>query len=331
MSLRVIILVVFGLIGSCGILRSQDLVFSQFNHSPLLLNPGFTGLSPYPIFSINYRNQWPSIDNAYVSYAGSYHQYFPSVRSGLGLQITSDTEADGIISNNSAGVYYSYSIQFSNDNYLKMGLAGTIGQTKLDWSRLVFGDAIDVINGNDGSLSTSEISPTNLGSGYFDVSTGLLFYNSRWFAGLGIFHLNKPNDGFSLNNNSQNGNPIRVSLHGGYQIDIGYTKGKSPSFIQPTVLLTNQADFTQVNIGLAGQFSTIKVGAFYRHTISNPDAAIVWLGYSFGLVDLTYSYDFTVSQLSGQSGGSHEIGVVFDLESILPPRSKLNDCLKLFR
>lgn len=330
MRLCTALFVFLGIISFSDSLKSQDLVFSQFNNAPLLLNPGFAGISPYPIFTINYRNQWQRFDNAFVSYAGSYNQYFPSVRSGLGVQITSDVQADGILKNNTAGLYYSYTLEFSGDNFLKMGLAGTIGQSSLDWDRLVFGDQLDVIDGNDGNTATSEVSPNDLRSSYFDVSTGFLFYNQNWYVGVGLFHLNRPNTGFSLNNQISSGNPLRFSVHGGYQINLWDTKGSDTAFIQPTVLFTNQAEFSQLNLGLAGQFSTILVGAFYRHTISNPDAAIVWLGYKFDVIELTYSYDFTVSQLNG-SGGSHEIGVVFDLEAILPPKSKLNDCLKLFR
>jgi type IX secretion system PorP/SprF family membrane protein len=331
MSLRTGFFIVFIVIWSGITLKGQDLVFSQYQKSPLLLNPGFAGVSPYPIFTLNYRNQWAQFDNAYVSYAGSYNQYFPSVRSGLGVQVTSDVQADGIIKQNSLGLYYSYTLEFAGDNFMKLGLGGTFGQTSLDWNRLIFSDQIDRINGPDGTLSSAEVAPNDLSSAYFDISTGFLFYNKKWFVGLGLFHLNTPNIGFSLNSDISSGNPLRYSIHAGYQIDLWDTKGSDAAFIQPMVLFTRQAKFTQLNVGAASQFSSILLGVFYRHSVvENQDAVIGMMGYQFDLVDVTYSYDYTVSNLGG-SGGSHEIGVVFDLEAILPPRSKLNDCLKLFR
>lgn len=323
-----IFLVFLILLSSLG-LKSQDLVFSQFYNAPLLLNPAFTGVTQYPTFTLNYRNQWPSFDNAYISYAGSYNQYFAKARSGLGMQITSDVEADGILKNNSVGLYYSYTLEFSGDNYLKMGLSGTIGQSSVDWSRLVFGDQLPQTGGP--IINSGEIAPTNLSTQYFDISSGFLFYNKKFYLGFGLFHLNNPSVGFRLNGPSDNGIPLRISAHAGYQVDLWNTKSDYPSFIQPTLLFTRQAQFTQVNVGVGAQLGRVLGGFFYRHTVSNPDAAIVYMGYKLDIVELTYSYDITVSQLAGRSGGSHELGVVFDLEVVLPPKSKLNDCLKLFR
>ncbi len=321
------LLILFSSIG----LKAQDLVFSQFYNAPLLLNPAFTGVTQYPTFTLNYRNQWPSLNDAYISYAGSYNQYFAKTRSGLGLQITSDREADGILTNNSVGVYYSYTLEFADDNYLKIGLSGTMGQSRVDWSRLIFGDQLDQTAGYDPTVNSAEIQPGNLASQYFDISSGFLFYNKRFYVGVGLFHLNNPSVGFRLNGPNDIGIPLRISAHAGYQVDLWDTKSKYPSFIQPTVLVTRQAQFTQVNFGLGAQFGRALGGVFYRHTINNPDAAIFYLGYKLDIVELTYSYDITVSQLAPGSGGSHEIGVVFDLEVVLPPKSKLNDCLKLFR
>ncbi len=309
---------------------AQDIVFSQYQRAPLLLNPAFAGVSEYPLISINYRNQWPQFDKAYITYATSYSQYAPSLRSGFGIQLLSDQQADGLLKFNSIGLYYSYTLEFYNDYRLKIGLSGTFGQTQLQWDRLVFGDAIDPIYGADGSLVSTEIRPLNLNNGYFDVSTGFLFYNNKWFVGLGLFHLNNPAIGYSLNSQLTDGLPLRFSLQAGYEITLVENKRGFDSFIQPLLLLTNQAGFYQINGGIACQFDRLTGGAFFRHTANNPDAAILMMGYKLDIIELSYSYDITVSGI-GPSGGSHEIGLVFDLSSLYPPKSKLNDCLKLFR
>lgn len=318
------------LIGSVSQSNAQDLVFSQFQRAPLLLNPAFAGISSYPFISMNYRNQWPEFDKAYITYATSYNQYVDRMHSGFGIQLLSDQQADGIIKFNSVGLYYSYALEFYNDYRLKIGLSGTFGQSQLQWDRLVFADAIDPIYGPDGSQVSTEIRPLNLNSGYFDVSTGFLFYNNTWFVGLGLFHLNSPLLGYSLNSQNSNGLPVRFSLQAGYEITLVDNKKGFDTFIQPLLLLTNQAGFYQINGGIACQFDRVIGGVFYRHTATNPDAAILMMGYKLDIIELSYSYDITVSGI-GPSGGSHEIGLVFDLSSLYPPKSKLNDCLKLFR
>src|SRR5215210_2094180 len=54
----------------CG--RAQDPNFSQFFVSPLTLNPALTGkFDGVMRVAGNYRNQWPSINNAYTTYTAS--------------------------------------------------------------------------------------------------------------------------------------------------------------------------------------------------------------------------------------------------------------------
>src|SRR6187399_2750661 len=51
---------------------AQDPHFSQFFASPLTLNPAFTGKFDGDFrVAGNYRNQWPSINKAFVTYTAS--------------------------------------------------------------------------------------------------------------------------------------------------------------------------------------------------------------------------------------------------------------------
>ena len=53
---------------SPGISRAQDPAFSQFFASPLTLNPALTGKFNGTLrVAGNYRNQWPQINNAFVT------------------------------------------------------------------------------------------------------------------------------------------------------------------------------------------------------------------------------------------------------------------------
>ena len=310
--------------------QGQDLVFSQYYNAPLMLNPAFTGLTSYPHFSVNYRNQWPSFDQAYISYAASYNQGFDKLNSGIGIQLISDQQADGILSTNSLGLSYSYVLNFDYERNLKFGVSGTFGQTSLDWDRLIFGEGIDVASG-EYVLPSGEVRPLNLRNGFFDISAGFLYNTKDWYLGVALFHLNNAGVGFQLNPQNTKGLPIRFSAHTGYQILLKENKNEFPTFIQPMLLVTDQSGFFQVNAGVAAQFDRILAGVFYRHVIQNVDALILTAGYKFEIVEISYSYDITLSQLANVSGGSHEIGMVFDLSSLYPPKSKLNDCLKLFR
>ena len=93
---------------------SQDAEYSQFYANPLYLNPAFTGTSPNPRVSVNYRNQWPSLGNTFVNYSISFDQFLKTLNGGLGFQISNNTEADGKITSSSANAIYSHHIKINN-------------------------------------------------------------------------------------------------------------------------------------------------------------------------------------------------------------------------
>ena len=77
--IRQIMLLGFALVvaqSACG-LRIPFLV--NFMRLPLRLNPAFAGTTYAPRITLNYRNQWPSLNNAYETYAVSYEQSIEAV------------------------------------------------------------------------------------------------------------------------------------------------------------------------------------------------------------------------------------------------------------
>ena len=66
---QILLYFIFVCVGSAF---AQDPHFSQFSSSPLTLNPAFTGkfFGTYRVAG-NYRNQWPSINNAFTTATAS--------------------------------------------------------------------------------------------------------------------------------------------------------------------------------------------------------------------------------------------------------------------
>jgi hypothetical protein len=46
--------------------------------------------------------------------------------------------------------------------------------------------------------------------------------------------------------------------------------------------------------------------------IANSDAVIGYVGFKKGKVRVGYSYDYTISKLAGQTGGTHELSFTFN-------------------
>ena len=58
---------------------SQDPEFSQFYANPLFLNPALAGSTICPRAIANFRDQWPSVGGAFVTYNASYDQYIDAI------------------------------------------------------------------------------------------------------------------------------------------------------------------------------------------------------------------------------------------------------------
>src|SRR5579863_4050758 len=84
--------------------KAQDPGFSQFFASPLTLNPALTGkFNGVVRVAGNYRNQWPAINNAFITSTASIDGHLLGSRLpendtwGIGLMAMTDKTASGIL------------------------------------------------------------------------------------------------------------------------------------------------------------------------------------------------------------------------------------------
>jgi len=322
-------------------LQAQDLVFSQFFAAPLELNPALTGITYAPRVIINYRNQWPAIPNAYTTYAVSYDQYFDNVNSGFGVNILADQEGGGIYKTNRIDFSYAYDLQIEDGMYLRGGLEAGFVQKRLDWDKLLFLDQIDpltgAVDGLGNGLPTEEIQPENLSRYYGDFSAGVLFYSPTFYAGAALKHINAPDENLLPTPTDFAQRPLLYSVHAGAEIRLTESnKTSNKTFISPNVIFVRQADLGQVNVGAYFRTWYLFGGAWYRYAFSNPDAAIFLVGFQKDVLKIGYSYDLTLSPISHQTAGGHEISLIlnFDESERMKKRRQsrdFNNCLKLFK
>ncbi len=323
-------------------LQAQDPVFSQFFASPLQLNPAFTGITYAPRVTLNYRNQWPSWPNAFVTYAATYEHPLEDLNSGLGILVMADNAGDGIYRTNRASGFYGYRVALSRDLFVKFGVEAGVIQTRLDWDRLLFLDQLDPITGSvdtEGRPNlSSEQRPENLSKAVLDLSAGILVYGGKYYGGVTIKHMNRPEDNIlDVNENLTIGLPLRLTIHGGMEIPIeAGNNGSGPSFISPNVMYTSQSGISQVMLGAYAGLGKVFAGGWYRLTFENPDAAVALIGFRQGVFRIGYSYDITVSGLgNGTTGGTHEISLSINFEDSARLQEKRNrarysDCFKMF-
>jgi type IX secretion system PorP/SprF family membrane protein len=140
------------------------------------------------------------------------------------------------------------------------------------------------------------------------VSAGLVGFTKNFYFGLATHHLNQPDESMILGDSRL---PIRFTGHMGATIPLG-TRGRysSSTAIMPNIIYQYQNGFQQLNIGAYLKYEAFTIWAWYR----NRDAFILSLGLTTEKFRIGYSYDLTVSQLGGVSGGSHEISMGFNLK-----------------
>lgn len=326
-------------------LSAQDPVFSQFYASPLQLNPAFAGVTYAPRLTLNYRNQYPTFPNAYVTYAASYEQPVEALNMGLGFLVSNDVAGDGIYQTTNAAAVFGYQVRLNEQLVARFGLEGGLYQYRLDWDQLIFGDQIDPTSGPPSEAGNPVLSdenrPERLSETSFDVAAGVLLYSEQWYGGVSVKHINQPEENLlGINENLLVGRPVRFSTHFGGQFALpGGNNRTMPSFISPNVLYIRQAQLQQLNIGAYAGLSQFFGGLWYRHAFSNPDAFILLAGFRKDVFRIGYSYDLTLSQLTavpGGLGGTHELSVSInfsDSRSLQRKRrsNRWNDCFGMFR
>ncbi len=119
--------------------------------------------------------------------------------------------------------------------------------------------------------------------------------------------------------------PRRVSAHGGIRLRISELGAFSKrQFIVPAFNYQLQGEFDQLDIGFYYEYDPIVIGLWYRglpgfkknaNSTINQDAIAVLLGYEINNMRIGYSYDLTISSLTANSGGAHEISVVMEFAS----------------
>ena len=321
-SKQILSLALFILAAITNVANAQDAAFTQFYANPLYLNPAMAGSANCPRISMNHRNQWPSLKSAFITNSISYDRNIESLHGGLGLQIFNDIQGEGALSNTQVSLIYSYQLQVSKKLTILSGIQASYQQRALDKTKLFFGDQIDPNYGfvfptqENVALFSDNIS-------YTDISLGLMAFTKKYFFGMALHHITEPEDAFI----STSYLPRRLTIHTGANFAIGNARAMGlimddGPFITPNLLYMSQNGAQQLNLGLSLTNQSFSGGLYFRNNFTNSDAVLVVLGYESNGIRLGYSYDYTISELMGSSGGAHEVSLTIQM-ACRPKRKKL--------
>jgi type IX secretion system PorP/SprF family membrane protein len=315
--------------------KAQDPNFSQFFASPLTLNPALTGKFNGQVRAAgNYRNQWPTINNAFTTYTvsadfGILKNNIPEIdQFGIGIMGFSDQSGNGILKNNylSLSTAYHKGLDENGFNQLGLGFQTSFVNKRLDITNLKFEDQLTSLGFT--GVTSEVFSANQINVKYLDVNAGILFNgtsngDNNYYAGVSMYHINRPKETF---NGGQFYLPARVTFQAGGMLPMGQYDG-----IHFSANHSRQANATNTVVGGAymlnmnqdnGNPTNIYLGSWFRFG----DAVIPYVGLEFGEFHIGATYDVNLSSLKPASNmrGGAEISLIYVKQPRDPYAKKLN-------
>ena len=299
-------------------LRAQDILMSQYFSAPLQVNPAMAGISYGPRVTLNYRNEWSSLGNGFnggfTSYMAGYDMHIDAIRAGIGALFVADQLANGIYGTYTAKFMYSQQFKFNHKMALKLGLEGDYIRTQLNWNQLLWSDMVNPLTGFYNNVNvpnpTQEEMPGKLYNNNGEMAAGAVFFYENYYIGFSAhnFLIHRPSF-----YNDQSPTPLELVLHMGANLPLNNPRAsRNNIWLSPNVLLMSQGQAYQAEGTLLMGIGIIYFGLGYRNVIRNSDAVIGYLGVKKGKFRIGYSYDYTISKLIKQTGGTHELSFTFN-------------------
>ena len=308
-----------------GAKAQQKPHYTQYILNQYIINPALTGIENYTDIKLSHRHQWVGFEDAPVTSYFTFHtaigkkdyrttatsfnvegenprgkSYWENYTAaephhGVGVQIINDRT--GPINNFKANVSYAYHLGLSPRTSLAAGFSAGISKIGLDASKLDASMAIDPSVYSSGQIN--KIRP--------DLNAGLYLYSADYFVGVSAQQIIPQR--IDCANNTVKTEDGRLVPHvfatAGYRFLAGEDFNITPSVM--VKFLSNLP--VQFDLNTKVQYRDFAwIGAGYR--FKDGVTGMVSLNVS-NEVNVSYSYDYTTSNLNNYSRGSHEMIVGF--------------------
>lgn len=316
--------------------KAQDIHFSQFNNSPLTLNPALAGTTAWIRAGMQYRTQWSAVTVPYKTLGASFdvkskkrwikvenqtEKYRQSDDNGFGwgVNLYSDKAGDGQMGSLQANLSLAYQIMLGGKSMLAAGLQGGMVQRSINFDKLYWGNQYDPTSSQ--GYNTAIDPKENRSNDNFivpDVGAGLIYTykkSERYMRGGdqfdltlggGVFHVNQPKYSFL---DSGEKLYMRMTFHGNSMIGISNTS----IAVAPGFMIAKQGPNQEVFLGTMIRYmlredskytgfvkgANVSAGGYYR----NKDAFVAVAMFEFSSYGIGLSYDFNVSGLKTVSSG----------------------------
>jgi type IX secretion system PorP/SprF family membrane protein len=318
-----IILSMLSLVLVCNESISQDLHFSQYFNSPLLVNPANTGFIPDGDYRVglNYRNQWSSVtNNPYKTFsvfgdAQLLGERLENGWLGVGGALLRDVAGAGNLTSTRGFGSIAYHQALGLGSLLSAGFNIGMVNKRVDITKLTFdnqwnGKFFDVNAPSGEPFAVNQIN-------YFTLQAGVnyaYYPNEETYLNVGasVSHINRPKENFFDSETlvDQRLEPRYTAFLNG-----SFKAGDNTWIINPNVYVSKMGTAMEYVLGanaqrnLSGDGNTqLILGGYYRVS----DAVIPVVGFQQGTYKLTFSYDATTSGLRpyNNTRGAYEFSLI---------------------
>jgi type IX secretion system PorP/SprF family membrane protein len=305
--------------------HAQDPNFTMFYNNPTYYNPAMTAINKGLTYRANVRNQWRNIQSRFntfnVSFEGETNQPV-----SIGVNLLSDVAGEGFLRTVGGVLSYAYCPEIKSDYHMfQLGVSTGYINKYIDWSRLAFSDQYDEVLGK--IYNSNFIPPDNNSYSYVDLGTGFVYqflldrkttgFFKKMMLNLGVSgnHLNSPKDAYFSGDQYI---PWKLVIHSKNQFLLGNNVYTFAGIYE------TQHKFQTMTVGFNFQYkNSLILGIWNRagRTINGQrfESIVTSVGalvsrkenYKFRL---SYSYDFTISELRPESIGTHEVSLVYMID-----------------
>ena len=309
-------------------LNAQDIHFSQYNLTPMLINPAQAGAYKSMEAIINYKTQWTSISpNAYKTMMCSFdarlmQKKWKTKWLAVGLNIYNDKAGDGNMGTTEALGSFGVHTMLNDKHTLGGCLFGGYAQRNINYANLTWDEQYQ--NGvYSSSNSSGETTYQNNNKfGYPDVGMGVLYQYSKGqmystandmivvHAGLSLFHLNNPS--YSYYSSSEK---LYTKIVG--HADVLFGIKNTNIALMPGIIYMQQGPSSEIYPGCFFRYmlkeqskftgfvkgASIMFGTHFRTSTINSDAFIPSLQLEVAEYTFGVSYDMNISGLKTATSG----------------------------
>ncbi len=301
--------------------NAQDIHFSQFRETPMLVNPAAAGLFEGSMrIILNHKSQWASMGNLYKTLGASgdmplFRGKFRQGYLGAGMQFFRDKAGDSQFGTTAAEFTLSGILPLDEHNKLSVGMQGGIAQRTADVSALQWGSQYSGQSYDPGMASNET---NNLSSFiYPDISTGIFYnfsnsdrvsFSQDIFsinAGFSCYHVNMPEQKFIISG-VEKLQPRWVAFSSA-RWDIPDSKFS----LIPSFMYMKQTPSRELNTGMLIRYrlrSGTKITGFYTESsvaagchYRGGDAIVAQVYYEMSDYALGISYDINTSSYAAAS------------------------------